>query len=95
MFTFKNVRISDVNGIEISSAYVFNSAARKFFPWTWVTVYSLVLKYVLPGFMALVMLLQNERTATKLERYKGYVILLPVMFLLFLVFTTEFIFRCS
>ncbi len=79
MFTFKNVRISDVNGIEISSAYVFNSAARKFFPWTWVTVYSLVLKYVLPGFMALVMLLQNERTATKLERYKGYVYVLAVL----------------
>lgn len=79
MFNFKNVRISDVNGIEISSAYVFAVEARKFFPWTWVTVYNFVLKYAFPCFMALVMLLQNERKATKLERYKGYIYVIAIL----------------
>ncbi|MCR5494724.1 MAG: serine/threonine-protein phosphatase [Treponema sp.] len=89
MINFKNVRISDVNGIEINSAYIFSGLTRKYFPWTWVTLYNILLKYVIPSFMALVMLLQNERTATKLERYKGYIYVMALLSMWFLSFCLD------
>ncbi len=79
MFKFKNVRFSDTNGIEISSTYLFSGEARNYFPWTWVTLYNFVLRFLLPGFMCFLMLLQNELKGSKLDRFHGYVYALGIL----------------
>ena len=95
MFTFKTVRHTEVFGLEIDSAYLFVGEARKFFPWTWVTVYKFLLRFFLPGFMCFVMLLRNEQKGTKLEQFQGYVysiaILITWIFSMGLDFATEYI----
>lgn len=74
VFVFKKfgqITISESEGLVIISDYVFKGDAQALFPWTWVGVYEAVLRYFFPSFMCLMMLVQNEMKATKLDRYKG------------------------
>ena len=72
-FTFKEVTVDLKSGIQIRSAYIFKGNAAKYFPWTWVTVYNFVFRFLIPGFSCLVMLIRNEMNAIKLDKFKGSV----------------------
>lgn len=72
-FKFRQIRFSEDEGMMINSTYLFGPATRRYFPWTWVTIYQLLLQFVIPGFMAVVMLCRTEANGTKLEKYKSYI----------------------
>ena len=78
-FKFEQIKAGIFTGIVIKSDYLFSGAARGYFPWTWETVYNFIFRYMLPGFLCLVMLAYNEMHATKLEKYKGYVYSLALL----------------
>lgn len=79
MFNFQSIKYSEANGLEISSKYIFSGAARAYFPWTWVTVYKFVLRFMIPCFHGIIMLLKNEHNGTKLDRFRGYVYMLGIL----------------
>lgn len=77
-FKFKQVSLSDEFGISIRSDYLFSGDARKFFPWTWVTLYNLVYRFLIPAFMTVVMLCKTEAVGTKLDKFKSYIYALGI-----------------
>ena len=70
---FKTIRISDIDGLAIESAYLFSGDVRKIFDWTWADLYNAIFRFILPMGGALAMLIKNEAKSTKLDRHKGYV----------------------
>lgn len=72
-FNFKQISLSETNGIVINSHYLFTGKAREYFPWTWVTVYNFVFRFLLPGFMSFIMLCRTETVGSKLDKFKSYV----------------------
>ena len=79
LFKFREVRVTLDQGILISSDYILPEAFRSILPWTWVTVFNVVLKIILPTFCCLIMLICNELRATKLEKFKGYIYTLALI----------------
>lgn len=79
MFNFQNIRYTDEKGLEIAAKYIFTGEAKAYFPWTWVTVYNYLFKFVIPFFMGIIMLLQNEHKGSKLDRFRGYVYILGIV----------------
>lgn len=73
IFRFREIGLSPEGGLVIVSDYIFDPDARRFFPWTWETVYKALFCYGLPAFCCLYMLVCNEVRATRLEKYKGYI----------------------
>ncbi len=73
MFNFKSIKVSPELGIKIESAFLFSGAARKYFPWTWYSIWDGTLRFIVPGVLCCMMLLRNEMKATKLDRFKGLV----------------------
>lgn len=72
MFKFREVRVSLNQGLIITSDFILPYKFQHEFPWTWVTVFEVVFKFVIPFFTCLLMLVYNELKATKLEKFKGY-----------------------
>ena len=72
-FKFKNITITEESGLLIESDYLFSGVTKTVFPWTWATLYTIVLRYLIPAFMMIVMLCKTEATGTKLERCKSYI----------------------
>lgn len=77
-FKFKQISLSPETGISIRSDYLFPAAAREFFPWTWATLFSMIYRYLIPAFMAVVMLCKTEAAGTKLDRCKSYIYALGI-----------------
>ena len=75
-FKFKQVSLSDEFGLSVRSDYLFSGDARKFFPWTWVTLYNLVYRFLIPAFMTVVMLCKTEAVGTKLDKFKSYIFII-------------------
>ena len=71
-FKFKQVSVSVADGLVVRSDYLFSAATRKYFPWTWFTLYNFIYRYLIPGFMAVVMLCRTEGVGSKLDKYKSY-----------------------
>jgi hypothetical protein len=71
-FKFTLIQIQRGDGIIIKSPYLFQGDAGTVFPWTWVSLYTAVYRFALPGFCCLIMLLLNEFRATSLDKHKGY-----------------------
>lgn len=72
-FQFKDIEVSLKKGVLIQSAYLFDENVRKVLPWTWVTLYVGIFRFVLPAFCCLFMLLWNENRGTRLERHQSYI----------------------
>ena len=79
MFKFREVRVTFDQGILISSDFVLPANLRSLLPITWVDIFEVSLKFVIPTFCCLVMLICNELRATKLEKFKGYIYMLALM----------------
>jgi hypothetical protein len=79
MFKFREVRVTFDQGILISSDFVLPASMRNLLPITWVDIFEVSLKFVIPTFCCLVMLICNELRATKLEKFKGYIYMLALM----------------
>lgn len=73
-FKFTTVEMTFDNGIIITSNYLFSGAAREFFSWTWVTIFSSLYRYVLPVIAYVFLLLIQEDKASQLEKYQDAVI---------------------
>ena len=74
-FTYSSIEISFDGGIIIASEYIFsNEAVRKFFPWTWVTVYAATFRYFCPAICYLFLMLILEKEGNELQRYQGLII---------------------
>ena len=90
---FQLIVISPGGGIKIVSHYIFRGNMGNIFTWTWLTVFIVLYRFVLPGACVLIMLLLNEYRSTRLERYLGYLQLFSVLFmwamLLFLNFLSQ------
>jgi hypothetical protein len=71
-FKFDAVGMTVQYGIVIRSSYIFSGEVCGVFPWTWVTVYIALYRFLLPGFCCLIMLLRNEYTASRLQKHHGY-----------------------
>ena len=90
---FQLIVISPDAGIKIVSQYIFRGDMGNIFTWTWLTVFIVLYRFVLPGACVLIMLLLNEYRSTRLERYLGYLELFSVLFmwamLIFLNFLSQ------
>jgi hypothetical protein len=73
-FRFNTIAVYRNTGILIQSDYLFPKPLQGIFPWTWVMLYSVLFRFVLPGFCCLFMLLWNEGKATRLEKHQGYIL---------------------
>ncbi len=71
---FNMIDISVEKGIFIMSEYIFPPDARKFFPWTWVSVYNFLIKFFLPAVSYLFLLVIQEEKATQLEKYQSILV---------------------
>ena len=78
---FQLIVISPDGGIKIVSQYIFSGDMGNIFTWTWLTVFVVLYRFVLPGTCVLIMLLLNEYSSTRLERYLGYLELFSVLFM--------------
>lgn len=67
---FNSIDVSYENGIIIGSEYLFPAEARKFFPWTWFTLYTALFRYALPVVGYIFLLLLQENKANQLEKYQ-------------------------
>ena len=65
---FSQIQVTMDRGIIIQSEYLFGPAARNFFPWTWVTVYTIIYRYILPMTGLLFMAIKTEEKASQLEK---------------------------
>jgi len=72
-FKFKAVEMTPESGIIIKSSYVFSADVSSIFPWTWVSLYVALYRFILPGFCCLIMLLRNEYSATRIQKHRGYI----------------------
>ncbi|MFA6855918.1 MAG: PP2C family protein-serine/threonine phosphatase, partial [Treponema sp.] len=72
-FKFNAVEMSPADGIIIKSPYIFSDNVSIIFPWTWVTVYAALYRFILPAFCCLIMLLGNEYKVSRIQKYRGYV----------------------
>ena len=63
---FSQIQVTMDRGIIIQSEYLFGSDARNFFPWTWVTVYTIIYRYILPMTGLLFMAIKTEEKASQL-----------------------------
>lgn len=72
-FKFKEITVSGTEGLVVRSDYIFSSDVRRYFPWTWLSVYNFIYKFFVPAFMAVVMLCRTERVGTKLDKFKSYI----------------------
>lgn len=71
---FSTIDVSLENGIIIGSEFLFYNPARKFFPWTWVTLFTFIYRYAVPVTCFLFLTIIQEDKATQLERYQSAVI---------------------
>ena len=71
---FCTIDVSLENGIIIGSEFLFYNPARKFFPWTWVTLFTFIYRYAVPVTCFLFLTIIQEDKATQLERYQSAVI---------------------
>ncbi len=76
---FKQIQLSAEKGIVIQSNFLFVGKARQYFPWTWFTVYNFIFKFLLPGFMSVIMLCRTEAVGSKLDKYKSYIYFLGIV----------------
>ena len=88
---FSTIDVSLENGIIIGSEFLFYNPARKFFPWTWVTLFTALYRYIIPivGFLFLTML--QEDKVTQLEKYQSAVIGEGFLILWLISFAIKFI----
>jgi len=73
-FRFGSISVTPGKGIIIESEYLFMNPARKFFPWTWVTLFTAFYRYFLPILGYLVILIRQENSATQLEKYQSVIV---------------------
>lgn len=78
---FSQIDVSQEKGIIIQSEYLFSGDARKFFPWTWVTVYTISYRYILPVIGLLIMTIKKENTATQLEKSQAILSFFAILFM--------------
>ncbi len=72
---FNSIDVDYENGIIIVSEYLFDGPAREFFPWSWFTLYTAVVRILIPVFCYVTLtLLQEAKQATQLEKYQTLVI---------------------
>lgn len=74
-FKFTSITVEDGKGIMIGAEYIFSGEAREFFPWTWVTVYTSVIRFAVPLFCYLFMALIHENNKiSQLQRFQDLII---------------------
>lgn len=78
---FSKIDISYENGIIIQSEYLFSGDARQFFPWTWVTVYTISYRYILPLIGLFIMTIKKEDNATQLEKSQAILSFFAFLFM--------------
>lgn len=69
-FKFSSIEISEKSGIVIISEYLFDEPARRYFPWTWVTVYNSVYKYIIPMISFIFLMVMQEDKSPQIEKYQ-------------------------
>ncbi len=91
-FKFTTIDISFENGIVIASEYLISGPAREFFPITWVSLYTNLYRYVIPvaGLLFLI-LLQEDKNATQLDRYQTTVMAEGVFLMWAINFAIKFV----
>lgn len=72
-FRFKEITVSESEGLVVRSDYLFSANIRNYFPWTWLTLYNFIYKFLVPAFTATVMLCRTEAVGTKLDRFRSYI----------------------
>jgi len=77
-FKFDAIGMTVQYGVVIKSTYLFGGDVGMVFPWTWVTVYISLYRFILPGFCCLIMLLRNEYSAIRLQKHRGYLDMLSL-----------------
>lgn len=73
-FQFSTIDVSLDNGIIIGSEYLFSGAAKKFFPWTWVTVFTTLYRYIIPIICVIFLMLLQEQNGNQLDKYQAVII---------------------
>lgn len=71
---FDKIDVSLENGVIIQSEFIFAPDVRKFFPWTWVTLFAAIFRYIIPTVCFVFLMLLQENKATQLEKYQTIVI---------------------
>lgn len=79
MFNFGTIRIISDVGIVVNQTNLVYGQAANIFNISWYTIFNVVFKYFLPGFCCLIMLAKQEQTATKLDKFKGYIYALALL----------------
>lgn len=69
-FRFNSIDVSLENGVIIASEYLFDIPARNFFPWTWMTVFTVLYRYMIPIICFTFLVVLKEDSGTQLEKYQ-------------------------
>lgn len=88
---FSTIDVSLENGVIIGSEFLFSNPARKFFPWTWVTLFTSLYRYIIPIVCFLFLTMLQEDKATQLEKYQSAVIAEGFLLLWLISFAIKFI----
>lgn len=67
---FNSIDVSLENGVIIASEYLFDVPARNFFPWTWMTIFTALYRYVVPAICFIFLVVLKEDSGTQLEKYQ-------------------------
>ena len=91
-FEITTINLSFENGLEIVSDYLVPAPAREFFPIRWDNLFNGLYHYVLPvtGLLFLI-ILQEDKNATQLERYQTSVMAEGVLLMWILNFANNYI----
>lgn len=71
---FDSVDLDESFSIVIGSSPLFPDAAKEFFPWSWLTLYTTLYRYVLPITSFLFVMLVYEKEGTQLHKYQSILI---------------------
>ena len=88
---FSTIDVSLENGVIIGSEFLFSNPARKFFPWTWVTLFTAIYRYIIPIVCFLFLTMLQEDKATQLEKYQSAVIGEAFLLMWIISFAIQFI----
>ncbi len=86
-----SVSVSPEAGIVVAPVYVFPDSVRSVFPWTWKTLYNIIFFYFIPACGCVAMLVKNELSTSKIDRFKGILYSLALIMMWILSFALDII----
>ena len=91
MFKFASVRIIEGTGLVVTQTNLVTGPAANLFYISWYSIFNAVFRFFIPGFCCALMIAKNEQTATKLDKFKGFIYFLSLVMMWILYIFAYFV----